>query len=84
MKKSLIYLDHENIQNSIDLLAVIDLMYGKGNSTTYAVCLNHLGEEVTGLVDYIINIKDERIENHDLVNLTNCLDELQKTYAFDS
>lgn len=84
MKKSLIYLDHENIQNSIDLLGVVDLMYGEGNSISYAVCLNHPGEEAIGLVDYIINIQDIRIENHDLVNLTNSLEELHKTHAFDS
>jgi electron transfer flavoprotein alpha subunit len=84
MKKSLIFLDHENIQNSIDLLAVIDLMYGKGNSITYAACLNHQGSEAMGLVDHIVNIQDDRIENHDLINLTNGLEELHRIYAFDS
>lgn len=84
MKKSLIYLDHENIQNSLDLLGVIDLMYGKGNSVSFAVCLNHQGIETMGLVDHIITIQDERIENHDLINLTDALEELQQRYAFDS
>jgi electron transfer flavoprotein alpha subunit len=84
MKKSLIYLDHENIQNSLDLLGVIDLMYGKGNSVSFAVCLNHQGIEAMGLVDHIIRVQDERIENHDLINLTNAIEELQQRYAFDS
>lgn len=84
MKKSLIFLDHENIQNSIDLLAVIDLMYGKGNSITYAACLNHSGYEAMGLVDHIVNIQDDRIENHDLINLTNSLEEMHLVHAFDS
>lgn len=84
MKKSLIYLDHENIQNSLDLLGVIDLMYGKGNSISYAVCLNHQGLEAMGQVDHIISIQDDRIENHDLLNLTDALEELQQRYAFDS
>ena len=84
MKKSLIFLDIENIQNSIDLLAVIDSMYGQGNYASYAVCLNHPGTEATGLVDYIIHIHDSRIKNYDLINITNSLEELHRVHVFDS
>ena len=66
MKKSLIYIDPDNVQNSADLFEVCDLMYGTGNCETYAVVFNDLGSIAEGLADRIILVKDETIDTDDL------------------
>lgn len=84
MNKSLIYLDHENIQNSIDLLEAVNQIYGTGNCETYAVSFNEDCPDAEGKFDYIIHVKDDRLKNYDIANLTNCLEELYRTFNFES
>ncbi len=84
MKKSLIYIDPENVQNSVDLFEVCDLMYGTGNYETYAVVFNNLGCIAEGLADRNILVKDETITRYDLINQTSCIEELHHLYDFDS
>jgi len=84
MKKSLIYLDAENIQNSIDLLEVADLIHGKGDTETYAVCIGRCPDEAYGKFDVILNLPEDSIRSYDVSNITNCLEELHRIYTFDS
>lgn len=84
MNKSLIYLDNENIQNSIDLLEVVSQIYGTGKCETYAISFNQVGTIAEGKFDYIINVEDDRLKNYDTVNLTNCIEEVYKLHNFDS
>ena len=84
MNKSLIYLDHENIQNSIDLLEAVNQIYGSKNCETYAVSFNQDGSSAEGKFDYIINVKDDRLESYDIANLTNCMEEIYQNFEFES
>lgn len=84
MKKCMIYLDRENIQNSLDLQAVNDLMFGQGNCETYAVCINEFDSSLMGVVDHVIVVENENVVSYDLVNITNCLSELHQKYDFDA
>ncbi|MGB7594999.1 MAG: electron transfer flavoprotein subunit alpha/FixB family protein [Erysipelotrichaceae bacterium] len=84
MKKSLIYLDAENIPNSIDLLEVADLIHGKGNVETYAVRIGKCPDETDGNFDVILNLPEDSIQSYDVMNLTNCLEELHRIHGFDS
>lgn len=84
MNKSLIYLDNDNIQNSIDLLEVVDQIYGVGHCETYAICINQESNSIEGKFDYIIHVNDKRIQNYDIKNLTNCMEELHSNFDFDS
>jgi electron transfer flavoprotein alpha subunit len=84
MKRCLIYLDYDNIQNSIDLLGVAEKMYGEGQYLAWAVCLNQDGREAAGKFDHVIRIMDSRINGYDLLNLTGCIAALQETHTFDS
>jgi electron transfer flavoprotein alpha subunit len=84
MKKSLIYLDAENIQNSIDLLDVAERIHGVGDVETYAVCLHQCPQEVYGKFDVMINILDDSIQPYDVTNITNCLEEMHRIHGFDS
>lgn len=84
MNRSLIYLDHENIQNSIDLLEAVNQIYGNGNCETYAVSFNEDCPDAEGKFDYIIHVKDDRLKNYDIANLTNCMEEIYRTFNFES
>ena len=84
MKKSLIYLDNENIQNSIDLLEVVNQLYGTGKCETYAISVNQVCTSAEGKFDYIINVEDDRLKSYDIANLTNCMEEVYQTFKFDS
>lgn len=84
MNKSLIYFDEEDFQNSIDLLEVVNQIYKDSEYETYAICFNKESEIIQGQFDYLINIQDERIKNYDILNITNCIEELHQTFDFDS
>jgi len=84
MNRSLIYFDEEDFQNSIDLLEVVNQIYKDNAYQTYAICLKHHKGVIDGKFDYLINIQNEEIKSYDVENITNCIEELQHTYHFDS
>lgn len=84
MKKCLIFFDEEDAQNSIDLLEVANQIYCNDQYETYAVCLNQQVQGIHGKFDYLFAINSHCIANYDVENLTNCLEELQKKFGFDS
>jgi len=84
MKKSLIYLEPNNYQNSVDLLEVARQMYADDAYETYAVSFASCCREAEGLFDYLIEVLDQQIQNFDIINTTNVLEELQQVYQFDS
>lgn len=84
MKKSLIYLDKENIQNSIDLLEVVRQIYGDGKYETYGLSINQACSETEGKFNFIINIHDEAIKSYDQMAMTDMIEELHKKFEFDS
>jgi len=84
MKRSLIYFDEEDFQNSIDLLEVVNQIYKDSEYETYAICFNHNEVVIDGKFDYLITIGNEEIKNYDLQNITNCIEELHHIYDFDS
>jgi electron transfer flavoprotein alpha subunit len=84
MNRSLIYFDEEDFQNSIDLLEVVNQIYKDSEYETYAICFNHHHGVIEGKFDYLITIQHEDIKNYDILNITNCIEELHQTYDFDS
>lgn len=84
MKKSLIYLDKTDIESSTDLLEAVRQIYPDGGYETYAFCMNCSPDGAMGKFDYVICVQDERIHEYDIRNLTGCLEEVNRTYNFDS
>jgi electron transfer flavoprotein alpha subunit len=84
MKKSLIYFDEEDFQNSIDLLEVVNQIYKESEYETYAICFNNNDGVIDGKFDYLITIQNQEIKNYDVQNITNCIEELHLIYDFDS
>lgn len=84
MNKSLIYFDEENFQNSIDLLEVVSQIYKDSEYETYGVGFNHDIEIADGKFDYLINVQAKRIKSYDILNITNCMEELNQIHDFES
>lgn len=84
MKKCLIYLDPDHIQNSIDLLEVLRLMYPSEPYESYGVVINHTFHEAIGLFDYMIQVNDEEIVPYNLRIVTELVTALYEQYGFDT
>lgn len=85
MKKTLIYLDPENIKNSIELLEVAAQIHAENDYESYGVIINGSADsrELKNF-DYIINIQDEELKNYDPLAVTVLMEEIEKKYSFDS
>lgn len=83
MKKSLIYLDHENYKNSIDLLEVVRLIYGDEKYETYGLSVNHPCSQAKGVFDTLIQVDQEKVFQQDAMIVTDIVEELQETHDFD-
>ncbi len=84
MKKCLIYLDTENLQNSIDLLEVANQIYDKGESETYGISINQKCSEAEGDFNILINVVDEQINSYDQIAVTDVMEALHNEHNFDS
>lgn len=84
MKKCLIFMDPEQIQNSLDLLEVLRRMYASESYESYAVAVNHSYHEAEGLFDYIIEVDDERIVPYNLKSLTDLMVSIYEHFRFDA
>lgn len=85
MKKSLIYVDLENVKNSIEILEVAAQIHQGQDYETYAAVINNSAADGDlNQFDYLINIKDQNLKDYDQVAVTDVLDQLNKKYEFDS
>lgn len=84
MKKSLIYLEQNNFQNSVELLEVVRQIYGPEEYETYGVSFNPDCSEAEGLFDFLIRVCDEKLQGYDVQSMTNVLEELHREHRFDS
>jgi electron transfer flavoprotein alpha subunit len=83
MKKALIYFEKGYETVSLDLLEVVRQMQKEDVYQTYALCVNHGGNEAIGQFDYRIIVEDNKIEWHDVLNITNVMEELHQRENFD-
>lgn len=84
MKKCLIYLDAEQMQNSIELLGAACRLYPEEDVVVYGAAVNHDGGEGTGLFDYILSVQAPGIEPFDAKGLAALLAELHHRFDFDA
>ena len=84
MKRALVYLDPAAVTDSLDLVGVASRMYGPDGCAIYGLCVGASEEAGHGVVDHLIRVDDDRIARHDIVNITNCIEELQDEYRFDA
>lgn len=83
MKKCLIYLDSEQIQNSLDLLEVVRQMYPSEPYESYGVIVNNSHLDALGLFDYIIKVQDEMVVPYNMKMMTDVMVSIYEHFNFD-
>ncbi len=83
MKKCLIFLDSEQIQNSIELLEVARRMYPDEHWESYGVAINYSPLEAHGFFDFIIQVNAQNIKQYNVKEITNAISDIHKQYNFD-
>lgn len=83
MKRCLIYLDHKQLQNSIDLLEVVRQVYDGQATETYGVAINYSVTEEIGAFDKIISVNHDAIKDYDVMAFGDVMVSLQKQWQFD-
>jgi electron transfer flavoprotein alpha subunit len=84
MKKCLIYLDPDQIQNSLDLLEVVRQMYLSEPFESYGVAINVANLETHGLFDHMIQVHNEKVVPYDLKTMTDLLASIHEQFKFDA
>lgn len=84
MKRCLIYLDEAQMQNSIDMLEVVRQMYPDEAAVTVGLAFNHDFQEVMGVFDQVLAVKDNRIRGYDQVAITAVILDLQEVEGYDA
>ncbi len=62
----------------------MEYMYGPSGSSAFGFCHGRPRDEIRHTLDYVIFVDDGRLEPHDMINLTSCIEELQKEHRFDA
>lgn len=84
MKKKCLFFYEEDQGNYVkDLLEVARQMYGE-NFESYALVINPLDVNVISGFDYLLAVKDQRLKDYDLINITSLMAECQQVYQFDA
>lgn len=83
MKSVLIFQDDTSIKNTINLLGVVQKIYGDEAYTTYAVSTHQSFSEFLGFFHHIIIIQDDAVKRHNQLEVVDILEELHKRYHFD-
>lgn len=84
LKKSLIYLEQNHFQNSVELLEVVRQIYGPEDHETYGVSFGSDCKGAEGLFDCLIRIRDGELRSYDVPAMTDVMEELHQDHQFDS
>jgi electron transfer flavoprotein alpha subunit len=83
MRKCLIFLDSEQIQNSIELLEVARQMHPNEHWESYGVAINYSPLEAHGYFDFIIQVHDQNIKQFNVKEITDVVSTIHKQIDFD-
>jgi electron transfer flavoprotein alpha subunit len=84
MKNCCIFQDTETPENTIDLLAAAERMYGRNGFESHVVLVDAPPETVTGRFHHVIQITEGLADKFDPRAFTEILETLHQTYGFDS
>ncbi|NCB02162.1 MAG: electron transfer flavoprotein subunit alpha/FixB family protein [Spirochaetia bacterium] len=84
MKKSLIYIETEYVQDGIDLLETAREIYQDEPYETYALIINSEHTPLINKFDVVLSYSDEQITYFDQIAVSDIISHLHKTYSFDT
>jgi electron transfer flavoprotein alpha subunit len=84
MKRVLVYIDEDAVEDSIDLLEVGRLMYGAKGFYSYALAAGCRYGEAGKLFDHVFRVKTGPLPNYDTAAIACCIETLHQTFQFDA
>ena len=84
MKRVLVTIDEEAVEDSIELLEVGRLIYGEQGFLSYALAAGGRTGEAGKLYDYLIRVKNGPLPNYDAATIARCIESLHRIYCFDA
>ena len=84
MKRVLVYIDEDAVEDSIDLLEVGRLMYGAKGFCSYALAAGCGCGEEGNLFDHVFRVKNGALPNYDTATIARCIEFLHRIYCFDA
>lgn len=84
MKRVLIYIDEDAVEDSIDLLEIGRLMYGAKGFHSYALAVGGQYGEAGKLFDHVFRVKNGPLPNYDAMAIARCITTLHQIYHFDA
>jgi len=84
MKRVLVYIDEDAVEDSIDLLEVGRLMYGVKGFCSYALAAGCRYGEAGKLFDHVFRVKNGPLPNYDSATIARCVETLHQIYHFDA
>lgn len=84
MKRVLVFIDEEAVEESIDLLETAGRMYGARNCRTYALAAGGRWGEASSLFDVLLRPKEGTVRNYEAPVLARCVEALHERFGFDA
>jgi len=84
MKRVLVYIDEDAVEDSIDLLEVGRLVYGARGFHSYALAVGGRYGAAGKLFDYVFRVKNGLLPNYDGSAIAHCIANLHQIYHFDA
>lgn len=84
MKRVLVYIDEEGVEDSIDLLETAGRMYGARDCRTYALAAGGRWGEAASLFDVLLRPRAGTVPNYEAPVLARCVEALHRRYGFDA
>jgi electron transfer flavoprotein alpha subunit len=84
MKKVLVYIDEEAIDDSIDLLETARRMYGAGGFASYGFAISARCGDARSMFDFLICTREGVVSDYDAAAIAVCMEELHREHNFDA
>lgn len=84
MKRCLIYVDREHLENSIELLEVARQIHTSEDYEVYGFVNGQMPMQCRGYYDYFFTMEEDVIENYDIPVIGTKITELYQRYRFDT
>jgi electron transfer flavoprotein alpha subunit len=84
MKRTLIYIEPESVQNAVDLLGTVRQIYRDEPYETFALVINGDSSSLSGKFNVILEVTDENISDFDQIAVADMLVHMHQKYGFSS
>jgi electron transfer flavoprotein alpha subunit len=84
MRKVLVYIDDEAIDDSIDLLETARRMYGADGFVSYAFALSDRCGNARSMFDFLVRTREGVVSGYDAAAIAVCIEDLHRQHDFDA